>query len=224
MDIYELIGFIIGDGSIFYNKKYRKYRLELDGNVEEDYDYFVKIKDFLKELSPSKPQFFIHEREKGKTLRIMLYDKNFMDKLISMGIPAGKKTFTITIPRGLTEENVTSVIRGLFEADGCLYFSKSKVGKYPTYPRLEIKTSSESLLAQLKGFLVERGFNPYIRRSKSDRTPAIGVSGEKSLEKWRSIFGFVSLKNQTKYNFWKTKGFYIPRTPLSERTKYAHVA
>lgn len=219
-----MIGFIIGDGHIFYNKNCRRYRLELDGNVEEDYDYFVKIKEFLKDLSSSKPQFFIHEREKGRTLVIMLHDKAFMDKLISMGIPAGKKTFTITIPDNLSKENTISVIRGLFEADGCLYFSKSKVGQYPTYPRLEIKTSSEALLRQLKEILTECGFNPYIRRSKSDRTPAIGVSGEKSLERWRNIFGFVSLKNQTKYNFWKAKGFYIPRTPLGERTKYAHVA
>ena len=40
MDIYELIGFIIGDGNIYYNKIKRKYRLELVGNAEEDYDYF----------------------------------------------------------------------------------------------------------------------------------------------------------------------------------------
>ncbi|MBU3906820.1 MAG: hypothetical protein KKA64_01070 [Nanoarchaeota archaeon] len=39
MDIYELIGFIIGDGNIYYKKEKRKYRLELCGNVDEDYDY-----------------------------------------------------------------------------------------------------------------------------------------------------------------------------------------
>lgn len=224
MDIYELIGFIIGDGHIFYNRAYRKYKLELAGNVSEDYDYFEKIKEFLMKKANNKPQFFIRRHKKGTSLCLNLYDKTFVDKIIKLGIPPGKKTFTINIPPKITKKQETSVLRGLFEADGCLYFSKSKKNKYPTYPRVEIKTSSKKLLRQLKTILRKRGFAYYIRNPSSDRTFAIGISGESQLEKWIHEIGFSGLKNNTKYIFWKTKGFYIPHTPLKKRIKYAHVA
>ncbi|MEK6850026.1 MAG: LAGLIDADG family homing endonuclease [Nanoarchaeota archaeon] len=226
MDIYELIGFIIGDGNIYHSEKHKIWRLELSGNVDEDYDYFLQIKKFLVDYTRLNPQFYIRNSKKGRCLTIAFYNKKFIDELISYGLPVGKKTFTITIPKGILEKDyqMISLVRGLFEADGCIYFSKSKKTLYPTYPRVEIKTSSPNLLEQLKTYLKGCGFNIYTRKSISDRTFAVGVSGEKSIEKWREIFGLRSLKNQTKYDFWKTKGFYIPRTPLKSRMQYAHVA
>lgn len=219
MDIYELIGFIIGDGNIYHSEKHRIWRLELSGNVEEDYDYFIKIRKFLVDYTKSDPQFYIRSSKKGRCLTIAFYNKKFIHELISYGLPIGKKTFTITIPQAIWEDKnqMLSLVRGLFEADGCIYFSKSRRSIYPTYPRVEIKTSSPNLLEQLKVYLKKCGFNIYTRKSRSDRTFAVGVSGEKSIEKWKEVFGFRSLKNQTKYNFWKTKGFYIPRTPLKNR-------
>lgn len=220
MNIYELIGFIIGDGNIYHKKDKRVYRLELCGNVEEDYDYFEQLSDFLFQKTKKKPLFFIRNEQKSKSLRIQFNNKKFIEELISMGLPIGKKTFSIKVPNNLLrKEKFTSVLRGLFEADGCLYFSKSKKGEYPTYPRVEIKTSSEYLVEQIKKFLENEGFIVYIKKPRSDRTFAICISGEKMLEKWRNIVGFSSLKNQTKYDLWKAKGFYIPYTPLKDRLK-----
>ena len=137
-----------------------------------------------------------------------------------MGLPIGKKTFSIKIPNNLLEkEKFISVLRGLFEADGCLYFSKSKKSKYPTYPRLEIRTSSKQLVEQIKNFLEKEGFIVYIKKPISEKTFGIYLSGEKMLEKWKNLIGFVSLKNKTKYYLLKTKGFYIPYTPLKDRLK-----
>lgn len=224
MNVYELLGFFIGDGHIFYSKYHRKYKLEFNGNVEEDYDYFVQIYNFLKTKSDNLPRMFTWYSGNGKVLRLELYDKIFIEKLMSLGFLRGKKTFTIEIPKSVRGKKLVSLVRGLFEADGCLYFSRSKIGKYPSYPRIEIKTSSKILLSQLKAFFISFGFNYYTRKSTSDRTPAIGVSGVINLEKWRRLIGFVSLKNKTKYGFWKTKGFYIPHIPLKKRLRYAHVA
>ena len=221
MDLYELIGFIIGDGNIFYSKKHRQYRLQLAGNAEEDYDYFQQIAEFLRPLSKNKVQLFIRKEKKGKCLRLMLQDKAFVEKLISIGIPAGKKTFTIEFPRNLTKDMENSLLRGLFEADGCLYFSKSKKNNYTTYPRIEICTSSKKLFEQVEAILSERKFKPYIKYPKSDKAYYIILSGEKFLERWRNEIGFPSLKNKTKYDLWKKHGFYIPNTPLSKRLESA---
>lgn len=218
MNIYELIGFIIGDGNIYYNTARRVYRLELVGNVEEDYDYFDDIERFLFEITGKKPIKFIRKVGKNKSLRIQFNNKKFVDKLISLGLPKGGKTFTITIPsKMLKKEIMFSIIKGIFEADGCLYFSFSKKLKYPSSPRLEIKSSSIVLVKQIKKFLESEGFIIYVQKPSSDKTFSIQLSGEKMLEMWRDKIGLSSLKNITKYKIWKSKGFYMPYTPLKQR-------
>jgi hypothetical protein len=108
MDIYELLGFSIGDGHIFYSEKHRKYKLELNGNVEEDYDYFIQIKDFLTKNVKSKPHMYILKDKKGKTLRLEIYNKRFIERLISLGLPPGHKTFSVEIPKGLPQNNLVN--------------------------------------------------------------------------------------------------------------------
>lgn len=218
MDIYELIGFIIGDGNIYYNKSKKIYRLELCGNADEDYDYFVKICDFLTNYLKKKPKLFIRNELKGKSVRIQINNKNFVEYLHSFGLPYGKKTFTIVIPDNLLKkETMFSILRGLFEADGCFYFSKSKKGDFPTYPRLEIRSSSSDLVLQIKNFLESQEFIVYIKNPRSDRTFSIVLSGEKMLDRWIENIRFAGLKNITKYQIWKSKGFYTPNTPLNKR-------
>lgn len=141
MDIYELMGFIIGDGNLYYNSKKRVYRLELVGNVEEDYDYFDKVEKFLLEFTGKTPKKFIRKERKGKSIRIQFNNKKFVEYLVSLGLPVGKKTFGIKLPVSLLKDRkkIISVLKGLFEADGCLYFSKSRKERFSTYPRLENK-------------------------------------------------------------------------------------
>lgn len=225
MDIYEFIGFLIGDGNIYYRIKSRIYRVELVGNVEEDYDYFDQIEKFLSIYTGSKPLKFIRQEKKGKSMRIQFNNKKFVDELIALGLPKGKKTFTIAIPELLLKRRfLFSIIRGLFEADGCLYFSHSKKLRYPSYPRIEIKSSSLNLVNQLRIFLESEGFIVYLKKPTTDKTYALQISGEKMLNLWIQKIGFASLKNFTKYRFWKSKGFYIPRTPLKERLRIVEVA
>ena len=188
------------------------------GNIREDYDYFDKIHEFLIKETGKKPIKFIKKEKNSSALRIQFNNKDFVEKLISLGLPKGKKTFTIKIPDNLLKREILiNIIRGLFEADGCLYFSHSKKGKYPFYPRLEIKSSSPILVNQIKSFLESEGFLVYVKKPSSDRTFAIQISGEKMLNLWIITIGFTSLKNITKYNLWRTKGFYIPHTALKQR-------
>lgn len=220
MDIYELIGFIIGDGNLYYikDKKHKVYRLELTGNVDEDFDYFEKIQDFLYKVTKKKTKIFIRYEKKGRSLRIQFNNKEFVEKLISMGLITGKKTFTVKIPENMLErEKFFSILRGLFEADGCLYFSKSKKIDYPSYPRLEIRSSSPVLVRQIKNFLEQEGFLVYVKKPVENKTFSIQLSGERMLNLWIRKIGFVSLKNITKYKIWKAKGFYIPNTGIKHR-------
>ena len=100
----------------------------------------------------------------------------------------------------------------------CIYFSKRKiVGKFPTYPRIEIKTSSKGLVKQLILLLNNRGFLVQTLESKSDYSTKVYLSGEVMLEKWKTEVGFGSERNLSKYLFWKKFGYYIPRSTPEQR-------
>lgn len=104
------------------------------------------------------------------------------------------------------------IIRGIFEADGSLFFSKSrKTTSFPTYPRLEIKTSSKKLATQITYLLKRKEFKVNKMPSKYDKTTRIYLSGQKMLEKWVEEIGFSEPKTISKYNFWKKFGCYIPK-------------
>ena len=216
MNLYEFIGVIIGDGYMRYRPDQRVYQIEIAGNVDEDYVYFLKIAAFIQKLTGKKPTIREKIETNGRSLRLEISNKEFIKKLIEMGLPTGKKTFTISIPLNLTGwEYSKHILRGIFETDGCIYFSKSKKGKYPTYPRIEIKTSSNRLLSQIISLLKERGFRTYCK--KSNKTHSITISGEEMLQKWIKEIGFSNERNISKYNFWKKKGFYIPKISLKDR-------
>jgi len=98
---------------------------------------------------------------------------------------------------------VKYIIRGLFETDGCLYFSRIYPGAMHTYPRLEIKTNSRVLVEQLVQILKSQAFVVHSRTSKSDSTVAVYLSGQAMLNKWANEIGFSSQKNKTKHALWK---------------------
>ncbi len=216
-NLFELIGLIIGDGSIWNYPKHHVYGLEITGNAYEDKEYFEKVSDFIETLIDKRPKIRIKTERLGKSLKLVVYSKKFSQYLINdIGITNINKTFTVTIPdKYLNWRCSRHVIRGIFESDGSLYFSKSRniIG----YPRIEIKTSSLVLARQIKQILAQRNFKPQTRTSKSDHTTAIYLSGIVMLEKWYNEIGFGSIKNISKYLFWKKLGYYIPRISLQDR-------
>ena len=221
-DVCELIGVIIGDGSIIYNSKNRTYRLEIAGNATEDPRYFSMLSKTIFKLSKKEPKIRFRQHKKGKGITLYSDNKKFVEFLINeFKLPFGKKTFTIRIPNQfLTWKYSKHVIRGIFEADGSIYFSRSKPkSNYPTYPRIEIVTSSKNLSVQLVEILRKKSFKVQTINSDSRKTIKIYISGEKMLEKWIKEIGFSSPKNISKFLFWKTNGYYIPKTTLKERER-----
>jgi len=219
MNIYELIGVIIGDGNIIYNKNNKQYRLEITGNATEDKEYFINLSKIINKISNKKPTIRERSHKKGKSLDLHINNKIFIEFLIKkIGLPCGRKTFTIKIPEKLINWKYSKhIIRGIFESDGCIFFSKSKVFKYPTYPRLEIRTSSNKLKDQLMEILKERGFK--IRLIDKCKTCKIYLSGPRMLNKWVKEIGISNIKNKTKINLWKKLGYYIPKTNLKQRKR-----
>lgn len=226
MNLYELIGLIIGDGSIIYKTNKRIYRLTISGDVKEDREYFEVISKFIYSLCNKKPK--IRERKviiggalKGHSLELYINNKKFVEYLINeLEISYGKdKAFKVKIPnKFLNWEFSKHILRGILESDGSLFFSKSKVIKYPSYPRLEIRTSSVNLAHQVFGILKCRNYKVILMKTKYGDFK-VYLSGEKMLNKWIEEIGFSNWNTISKYELWNRLGYYIPRISLVQREK-----
>src|SRR3989338_5041782 len=217
----ELVGIILGDGHIYHYPSHHIYGLEISGNASEDREFFERIADYLEPIAGKRPKIRVKNHELGKSLQLLVYGKNFAYKLINLGIPFKNKSFTATIPsQYLPWCHSKHVLRGLFETDGSLYFSK--LGGKHTYPRLEIKSSSNQLIKQIFDIFSKHGYNPHTISKKSDKTSAVYLSGSHKIDKWAKEIGFGSKKNLSKYLLWKKLGYYLPKSTLEERLKRLH--
>ena len=218
----EFLGVLIGDGCILYYPRHRVYGIEIAGNASDQQEYFLGLKSFLEEYTGKRVRLEQKRaKSSGDALRLVLYSKLFAEFLIyDLGFPYKQKTFTVSIPeRYIPWKYSKHIIRGLFEADGCLYFSRIRKQRYPTYPRLEIRTVSSKLAIQLLDILNNAGFKANKRSLKSKNGPlyAVYISGKQGLEKWHKEIGFCGLRNLTKYLFWKRFKYYIPNLSSANR-------
>lgn len=218
MNILELYGVVLGDGCIIYRPDLAVYTLDISGNVEEEADYHEKIQDFLTKISGHQAKIKVRHHPLGRSLRLTVHGKKFIELLMRTFELTSPKTFSAKISdRYLKWKASRHIIRGLFETDGSLYFSRIYPRKEHSYPRLEIKTSSKDLASQIVATLSSQRFTVHSKHSRSDRTIAVYLSGPEMLEKWIKEIGFSSQKNLTKYEIWKKAGFYTPGVSLKDR-------
>ncbi len=87
----------------------------------------------------------------GRCRRLYVYNKKFIEFLINdLGLSYGNKTYSVTIPERYVDWRYSKyILRGILDTDGCFFFSKSKVFKYPTYLKVQIKSASENLVNQI---------------------------------------------------------------------------
>lgn len=219
MNFYEFLGLFIGDGCIIYNPAKYIYALEFSGNASDQKEYFEELRRFIFTDSGKMPKIRIKEQRLGRSLCLRLDNKKYVEHLIfEVGIVYKNKCFNAEIPEKFIGWKYSKhILRGLFEADGSLFFSKSKKHNFLTYPRLEIKTSSKKLSEQIMFLLKRKQYKVNVMSSKSDKTFRIYLSGAEMLEKWSKEIGFSDIKGISKYNFWKKYGFYIAKISLEER-------
>ncbi len=152
MNFYELIGIILGDGCIYHYPTKGIYGLEISGNADEDQEYFLKISSFIENLIGGKPRITTKIQKLGKSLKLVVYSKEFAEYFINdVGITCQNKTFEAVIPQEFLDWICSKhIIRGLFETDGSLYFSR--VRGFHVIPELKLKLQAKNLLLRLKLF------------------------------------------------------------------------
>lgn len=218
-NLFELIGVYLGDGSIIFNPERRIYKFEINGNAEDETYYFAKIASFLKKEFKLNPKIYVKYEKIGKTLRLVVDNKKFVSFLREdLKLNFKNKTFNGIIPSKFLEwEKSKHVIRGLFETDGSIYFTRTGHNKIANYPRIEIKSSSKKVVNQVVSILKNKNFRVNTRKSKMDKATGVYLSGDRMLEKWFKEIGFSKIKTISKHQIYKQLGHYLPNSTLKER-------
>lgn len=225
----EDIGWHIGDGSMnIYNKgKSKLYYIKIAGDPNGEKLFYDNV------IIPTKQKLYgialnaIDIGDGSYGLRIyskvllLFYNQVF-------GIPLSPKK-NITIPDAIkkSEDNIVlACIRGIFDTDGTLTFSKKRRNKHH-YPLIQIENISKILITDIKKILENFGFTTYVELNMKRPTPSgydrvthrLSIYGKGNLDKWFNKVGFRNQKHLTKYRIWKRFGFCPTHTTLEERFK-----
>ena len=194
-ELAEEIGMSIGDG--FLSERKYEYRLKGNKNERDYYDSFI---------GPLYKKLFnldLSIRDYENTYGFEISSKGFWTfKNKVLCIPSGRKD-NITIPKVVKINNVkilTSFIRGLFDTDGSVSFSK-RYGYGNYYPRISISFKSKKLVVEVMEILQMLGLEPKI--SKKDPYWQTYLNGYERLEKYSKLIGWSNPKNIDRVLKWK---------------------
>ncbi len=218
-DLAEFVGIVLGDGYVHKTEN----TIVISGSLEEEIYYRNVVAPLVKRLFDANSSIYFQKERSACYLAVN--SNKAISTLLQLGFSRGKKKFKI--PTDFNNTNIfSSVLRGVFDTDGCLKFSKqSKAVNY--YPRIQI-TLLPSNFSQYVAFMLEKlGFNYGVwvednskGFNKNGKNMVYHISGKGNLEKWVRIIGMSNPVHITKYIFWKKYGYYKPRMSLAERFKH----
>jgi DNA-binding transcriptional regulator WhiA len=196
-DLAELIGIMFGDGCL--SRTGGKYIIYISGHKKDDYLYHSQFivplfkRTFNKEVN-------VQFRKGENTLFIRFSDKSIFYELKDLGLPVGRKYDYLKIPLFIIHTPILfkRFIRGLFDTDGSVIFSKQhRTNHY--YPRLEIASHSKSFLDETLKILKANGFYGSVS-NKNKGNYRLEIPGFKNLKKWKEEIGFSNVKHLKRLN------------------------
>ncbi len=208
----ELVGIILGDGHI--HKK--NNLITIVGSLEDLEYYKNRAIPLFEDLFNVKVS--LKRRKDRNAYYLMAYSKYLVNELVSVGLMRGAKD-KVTIPKFIfsNKRYLLAFLRGIFDTDGCIKFSKqSKNINY--YPRIQIALKDSPLAHNLKDVFECLNFSFCMwKENQFNGIIFYQISGKKNTFRW---FLEVSPKNDvhvSKFLFWKKFGYYVPKSTLEYR-------
>lgn len=130
-NLAEIIGIIIGDGSIYVLPNKGIYQVHIAGHRKDERHYML---NYVKPLFENVFDLKMNTKETGNAIYVWKQSKDLVFTLNKNGLPAGnKKKNKIRIPAWIfaNEVYLKNCLRGIFDTDGCVY-PKNKTNLYPT--------------------------------------------------------------------------------------------
>lgn len=229
-ELAEIIGIIIGDGHLEFNKKYTKttmYLLNISGSSSEDEDYYTnRINPIFFRLFNVK---FNISKRRNDELVLNLYSKAITSFFKNLGISPGKKVDDVSIPKiilNAEKEIKKGFISGVMDTEGSISFKKDYFKKH-SKPLISINAKSKKIITQLRKLLEEFNLKPSIykeeyldkRNNKISTRYRIDLAGKESLRKYLDTINFNNPRHITKINIWEKFGFCPPNLNYSQKNQ-----
>lgn len=152
-ELAYFIGLFIGDG--FTNKYGRYYLTQFTGDKRFEKEFYSNlVANYSKNLFNLNP--IIYEDKNTNALRFSLYSKDLFNLITKrFQISAGRKSKNVLIPNEILDSKpviIKSFIRGLYDAEGCVFFDKRESYTAP-YPRIDLHMNNLELLKQIYSLL-----------------------------------------------------------------------
>jgi intein/homing endonuclease len=209
-----LLGVLLGDGSVGSTRRPTIY---LVGDLVEERGYYDYVLiPLIKVLFRISPYSYIR---KGKSAYAVHFkSKKLVEYLISqLDFPSeGVPKYLPQLVASLPERTRLAFMRGLFDADGSIVFSRKTYKEYE-YPTIEIKTASHRLGVSVRELLRSSGFRASL--NKSAESWVVRINGRVMLERWMERVGSRNIKHLTKYLVWRKDGVCPPNTTTGDRMR-----
>lgn len=202
-ELAEETGWHIGDGSMNYydNKGCKKGIYQLRGHIEDDKEHYsVRIKPIFKKLY--NIDLVLREMPSTRVFGFQIWSDDLVKFKENLGLPLGKK-LTICIPQVFLENErlKVSIMRGIFDTDGCVSIIKKN---NKLYPRVQIQTISAILASQLIDVYFALGLRAtkYLyKKPRGNRFPTYNVTlnGVEMFHKFMQIISPKNPKHLAKY-------------------------
>jgi len=207
-ELAEETGWHIGDGSMNYYQNGKKMMglYQLRGHIEDDRPHYIqRIKPIFKSLYGV--DISLREMPSTRVFGFQIWNDELVKFKQKLGLEIGPK-LNVKIPNiFLTNEKLKiSVVRGIFDTDGCVYLEKKN---NKLYPRMEIKTISFSLAEQLKSLFNDLSLRATMYEEKMQRlgnkkiSYAVVIRGEEMFHKFMKIISPQNPKHLAKYNLFE---------------------
>lgn len=183
-----IYGFILADGHVFYEKgKENKNALQIE-LASYDVDILEKIK---KELNYEGSICYT----KRDTVKLQINNKKIIKDLINKGMPHINKTNEAAFPNTLPEIYYKDFVRGIFDGDGCISFSRKNMIAFQL-------TGTKKTLESIKSILpVDMSKIHVIDRNKYNiNVFFLTVSGKKAINIFEWLYKDATIYLERKYN------------------------
>lgn len=197
-ELAYFIGLFIGDG--FTNKYGGYYLIQFTGSKGEKQFYETLFSDYCEKIFGIIPR--IRDDKMSNAIRVNIYSIDLFNLITKrFRISAGRKSRNVLIPNEILNSEPTiikSCIRGLYDAEGCVFFDKRKSYAKP-YPRIDLHMSNLKLLKQVYDILIR--FEIRCTLSAIKDTSRIIIYGEEQIKKFINKIGFSNPKHLEKLEF-----------------------
>ena len=207
IEIAELCGIILGDGHIHKSCN----RITITGSLDDEKYHKKRVSKLFQNNFEVKPIFFKQEHKNAHY--IQTESKNVMEYFIKIGLTRGSKT-NIAVPQIIrsNKELIIHFLRGLFDTDGCLKFSKQN-SNLSYYPRVRIAAKKSQMAEEIGTLLKTLNFNysMWMDKRKENVILVYEISGKENAQKWFKLIRPSNPNKVKKYVSWLKKGYYKTR-------------